>query len=77
MSSLLNEARDLNATLEGEVLRLRAITKEERKNVEEAKIEAVAATERCSRAVKRVGDLREATVAREDGLNKLISDLEA
>lgn len=77
MSSLLKEAHDLNATLENEVVRLQAITEEERKKAEEAKIEAVAAIERCSRTVKRLGDLREAIIAREDGLNKVICDLEA
>lgn len=37
----------------------------------------VAATERCSRTMKRLDDLRAATEVREDGLNKVFSDLEA
>lgn len=77
MSSLLREARDLNATLESEVVKLQTISEEERKKTEEAKIEVVAATERCSRTMKRLDDLRAATEVREDSLNKVISDLEA
>lgn len=40
------------------------------------KLEAVAATKGCSRAMKRLGDLQEAAKVREDGLNKIIHDLE-
>lgn len=65
----------MNATLNGEVLRLRAIVKDEKKKREKAKLEAVAVTKRCSCAVKRLGDLQEAAEAREDGINKIIHDL--
>lgn len=76
MSSLLKEAHDLNVTLEGEVLKLPANTEEEKEKKEETKLEAVAATEWCTRVMKRLEDLRAATKVREDGLNKIISDLE-
>lgn len=36
-----------------------------------------AAVDRCSRTMKKVEDLRGATAAREDGLNKVINELEA
>lgn len=71
MSSLMREARDLNATMENKVVKLQTITEEERKNTEEAKIEDVVATERCSGTVKRFGDLRKATEVREDHYKKM------
>lgn len=53
------------------------IAEEEKKKKEEAKLEAVTATERFSSVMMRLKDLREVTVAREDGLNNVISELEA
>lgn len=77
MSFFMREAPDLNATLENEVARLRAIVEEEKKKADEVKAEVVVETEKCSRTVKRLGDLREAAEAREDGLSKIINDFEA
>lgn len=61
LSSLLRESRNLNATLENVVLRLQVEVDEERKRTETVKTDAIAAIERCNRAVKRLEDLRGAT----------------
>lgn len=58
MSSLLKEARDLKVTLENKVVKQGAIVEGERKKVKEVKNEAMVATERCSRTMKRLDDLR-------------------
>lgn len=76
LSSHLREARDLNATLESEVLRLQGEVGEERKKIETVMSEMEAAIKRSERALKRHEDLRAATEVREDALNKVISDLE-
>lgn len=70
-------ACDLNVNLEAEILKLRFAVEEEKKKKEEAKMEALAAVDRCSGRMKRLEDLRGATVARENGPNKVINDLEA
>lgn len=77
MSSLLKEARDLKATLESEIIKLWTIAEEEKKKTEEARFETIVATEWCDRMMKRLEDLRGATVVKEDSLNKVINDLEA
>lgn len=56
---------------------MRVVADEEKKKGEEAKFEAVEVIGRCTLAVKRLGDIQEAAEAREDGLNKIIHDLEA
>lgn len=70
------EARDLNATLESETVRLWSALEEERKKTDAERVEAEATINRCSRDVKRHEDLRAATETREDGLNKVINNLE-
>lgn len=67
----------MNAILESEIVKLRTIAEEEKKKTDETRFKIVAATKRCDRVMKRLEDLRGATVVKEDGLNKVIKDLEA
>lgn len=77
MSSRLKEAYDLNANLESVINLLRIEVTEEKKKFENANADAVAAVERCGRALKRSEDTKAAAVAKEEDLNRIISNLEA
>lgn len=77
MASHLRETKDLTSTLEGETLRLRGEIEDERKKIAAAKAEADTAIWRCDRAVLRYEDHKATNEVREEGLSKVISELEA
>lgn len=77
MSSLLKNALDLNTNLENEIVKLRTVAEEEKKRAGEARFEFVAVTKRCGCIMKRLEDIRKTTIVTEDGLNKVINELEA